>query len=154
LKWFSTDFNLNCWSRVNEIKLIRRRLADAGGLPAVLAAGWDIFELIAAIACASAGDSADMYPAFTFARGAAVSGRNAIAVAPCMPPLPGEAAHDPPEPAGDPYEIADAVAGLAAALCLRLRHEAGLAADPADRSACQNAASEAERIRRLLAEGN
>ena len=58
----------------------------------------------------------------------------------------GKAAHNPPEPAADPYEIADAVAGLAAALCMRLRQEAERAADPADRSACQNAAGEAERI--------
>lgn len=145
---------MNCWNRVNEIELIHRRLADAGGLPAVLAAGWDIFELIATIASVSAEDSADMYPAFTFARGAAASGRNAIAVAPSVPPLLGDAAHNPPKPAGDPYEIADAVADLAAALCMRLRQEAELAADPADRSACQNAASDAERIRRLLAEGN
>lgn len=139
---------------MNQIKLIHQRLAGARGLPAVLAAGWDIFELIAAIASGSAGDSADMYPAFTFARGAAVSGRNAIAVAPCLPPLSGNAAHHPPEAAADPYEIADAIAGLAAALCMRLRQEAERAADPADRSACQNAAGEAERIWRLLAEGN
>jgi hypothetical protein len=91
LKNLATNFNLNCWNRVNEIKLINRRLAGADGLPAVLAAGWDIFELIAAIASASADESPDLYAAFTFARGAAVSGRNAIAFAPSMPPISGGA---------------------------------------------------------------
>jgi hypothetical protein len=139
---------------VNEIKLTRRRLVDAAALPAVLAAGWDIFELIATIASASADESPDMYAAFTFARGSAVSGRNAIVFAPSMPPISGDAGHELPKPAGDVYEIADAVAGLASDLSMRLRQEAELAADAADRSACENAASEAERITWLLAQGN
>ena len=80
---------------LNRIKLARQHLADASGLPAVLAAGWEIFELIAAIASASAGESPDMYPAFTFASGAAVSGRNALAFASSLPPLPGEAGARP-----------------------------------------------------------
>ena len=76
---------------MNQIKLARQHLADADGLPAVLAASWEIFELIAAIASASAVECPDMYPAFTFASGAAVSGRNALAFAPSLPPLAGRA---------------------------------------------------------------
>ena len=139
---------------MNEIRLIRRRLADAGDLPAVLAVGWDIFELAGTIASASVGESPDMYPAFTFAQGAAVSGCNAIAFAPSMPPILGGAGHELPKAAGDVYEIADDLAGLASALSMRLRESAGLAADAADRSACENAASQAERITWLLVQGN
>jgi len=136
---------------VHQVDLNQQRLADAGTLPAVLAASWETFELIAAIAAASAEDSPDMYPAFTFARGAAVSGRNAITFAPSLPPVPGDSAHNPPELTGDAYETADALAGLASALSMRLRESAGLAAAAADCSACENAASEADRITQLLA---
>ena len=139
---------------MNEIKLTGRRLADADGLPAVLAAGWDIFELVGTIAAATAGASPDMYPAFTFAQGAAVSGRNAIAFAPSMPPVSGELGHRPLKPAGDVDEIADTLAQLASAVSIRLRESAGLAAADGDRSACENAAGEAERIAWFLAKGN
>jgi hypothetical protein len=139
---------------VNEIKLIHRRLTDADGLPAVLAAGWDIFELIATIASATADESHDMYPAFTLARGSAVSGRNAIAFAPSMPPISAGAGHEVPKPSGDADEIADDLAGLASALSMRLRESAELAADAADRSACENAASQAGRVTWLLAQGD
>lgn len=138
---------------MNEIKLIHRRLADADDLPAVLAVGWDIFELVGIVAAASAGESFDMYPAFTFAQGAAVSGRNAIALAPSLPPISGGAGHELPKPLGNADEIADDLAGLASALSMRLRESAELAADAADRSACENAASEAGRITWLLAQG-
>ena len=138
---------------MNQIKLAHQRLADADGVPAVLAAGWEIFELITIIASASADESPDLYPAFTFARGAAVSGRNAIAFAPSMPPVPASAAHSSPKPAGNEYEIADALVGLALALGGRLRESAGLASDGADRSACEDAAHEAECIAKLLAKG-
>ena len=139
---------------MNEIKLARQRLADAVGLPAVLAAGWEIFELIAVIAALSADEASDMYPAFTFARGAAVSGRDAIAFAPSTPPTAGDPVPSPPEPARDVYETADALAGLASALRMRLRESAELAVDTADRSACERAATDAERITGLLAKGN
>jgi hypothetical protein len=92
-----------------------------------------------------------MYPAFTFASGAAVSGRNALAFAPSLPTLPEGARQDPPEPAADACQTADALAALACALSTRLRQAAGLAAGTADRSACQNAAAEADRITGLLA---
>jgi hypothetical protein len=139
---------------VNEISLTRRRLADADGLPALLAVGWDIFELAVTLASATADESPDMYPAFTFAQGAAVSGRNAIAFAPSLPPVSGGAGHELPEPFGEAGEIADDLAALASALSIRLRESAGLAADAADRSACENAAREADRITWLLAQGH
>ena len=139
---------------MNQIKLAHQHLADASGVPAVLAASWELFELIAAIASASAVECPDMYPAFTFASGAAVNGRNALAFAPSLPPLPRGAAHDPPKPAGEVYQTADALAGLASALSIRLRETAGLAAATADRSACENAASDADRITQLLAKEN
>jgi hypothetical protein len=120
----------------------------------VLAAGWDIFELIATIASATADESPDMYPAFTLARGSAVSGRNAIAFAPSMPPISAGAGHEVPKPSGDADEIADDLAGLASALSMRLRASAELAADAADRSACENAASQAGRVTWLLAAGD
>jgi hypothetical protein len=154
LKLPAINFNLNCWNRVNETKLIHRHLADADSLPAVLTAGWDVFEMIATIAYASADEFPDMYAAFTFARGAAVSGRNAIAFAPSLPPISDVAGHQLPTPSGKAGEIADDLAGLASALSMRLRESAELAADAADRSACENAARQAERITWLLAQGN
>lgn len=136
---------------MHQIDLIRQRLADAGSLPAVLAASWEAFELITAIASARAGESADLYPAFTFARGAAVTGRNALAFAPSLPPGPGDRVQGPPGPAGNICQAADALAALASGLSMRLRESAGLAAGTADRSACENAAAEAARITELLA---
>ena len=62
---------------MKQIELASQRLLGADGMPGLLAAGWEIFELVIAVAAASADQSADMYPAFTFARGSAVSGRNA-----------------------------------------------------------------------------
>ena len=134
-----------------QLKLTQQRLADAGDVPAVLAASWEAFELVAAIASARAGDSAGMYPAFTLAGGSAVTGRNALAFAPSMPPVPPDTEENTPEPAGNVDEIADVLAGLASALSSRLRQAAGLATTAGDRSACEDAASEAEQITRLLA---
>jgi hypothetical protein len=139
---------------MDQIKLILQRLDEADNLPSVLGASWEIFELIVIIASTSVGESPDMYPAFTFARGAAVSGRNALAFAPSLSPVPANATLNPPKPTDDVYETADALADLASALCVRLRASAELAVDLADRSACENAAAEAERITRLLAKGN
>jgi hypothetical protein len=137
---------------VDQIERIRQHLNDADSVSGVLFASWQVFELVRALTGANADQASDMYPAFTFARGAAVSGRNAIAFAPSLPadctPWP-----DTPVPAGDVYEVADAVAELASVLRERLREAAGLAADPGDRVACENAASDAERISRLLAKG-
>ena len=119
-------------------------------MPGLLSAGWEIFELVIAIAAVSADQSADLYPAFTFARGSAVSGRNAIAFAPSMPAC--YAPSGTAEPVtGDTYQIAEAVAELASALSARLRDAAGRAADAGDRTACEAAAGHADQISELLA---
>ena len=85
-----------------QLKLTQQRLADADDVPAVLAASWEAFELVAAIDSASAGGSPGMYPAFTLAGGSAVTGRNALAFAPSMPSVPPDTGQDTPEPAGMP----------------------------------------------------
>ena len=137
---------------MKQIELARERLLGADGVPGVLSAGWEIFELVMAVAAVSADQSADMYPAFTFARGSAVSGRNALAFAPSMPA--GYVPSGSLEPVtGDVYQVADAVAGLASALSARLRDAASRAADADDHAACENAAGHADQISKLLAQG-
>ena len=117
----------------------------------MLSAGWDAFEFVRSVATACIDQASDMYPAFTFASGAAVSGRNAIAFAPSMPTGYAERSALTTLVTGDVYEVADAVAELASALGARLREAAGLAADVGDRSACEDAALDAEQISTLLA---
>jgi hypothetical protein len=138
---------------VNQIEQVEDRLRAADGVPTVLSVGWDAFEFVRAAAAACADRSVDMYPAFTFAGGAAVSGRNAIAFAPSMPARYAEPIAVTTPVSGDVYEFADAVAGLASVLGARLREAAALAADVGDRTACEDAALNAEQISTLLAKG-
>jgi hypothetical protein len=138
---------------VNQIEQVQQHLHAADGVPAVLSASWEAFELVQAVAAAYADQAADMYPAFTFARGSAATGRNAIALAPSMPAGYAKPPAITAPAAGDVYEVADAVAGLTSALSARLREAAGLAADVGDRAACEDAALEAEQISALLMKG-
>ncbi len=119
----------------------------------VLAAGWKVFELIAALASANAERAVDMYPAFMFAQGAAVSGRNAIVLAPSMSAGAPASFGTPGLSTDDVDQVADALAELAFALSVRLREAAGLAVDDGDRLACEKAARDAEQITELLAGG-
>ena len=138
---------------MEQADLLERRLADAAGLAGVLAVAWEVFEFVRVLCAAGAAQAADLYPAFTFARGPAVSGRNALALAPSLPegfPTP---PRSPVAPTGEADEIADSIVGLASALSERLREAAGLAADPDDRTACADAAYDAARISELLAGG-
>jgi len=138
---------------VEQADLLERRLRDAIGVAGVLAVAWETFEFAATAAAVGAGQAAYLYPAFTFARGSAVSGRKAIALAPSLPariPAPREGLAPP---TGEADQVADAIAGLAAVLSERLREAAGFAADPDDRAACEDAARDAARISELLAGG-
>jgi hypothetical protein len=136
---------------VKRIEMAGQHLTEADGVAGVLAAGWEIFELIGALAAACAEQAADLYPAFMFARSAAAAGRNAIAFAPSAPAIDAATAEGLKLPADDASEVADALAGLASALSARLQATAQLAADNGDRTACQNAARDADRIGELLA---
>jgi hypothetical protein len=138
---------------VEQADLLERRLRDAVGVAGVLAAGWEIFEFAATAAAAGASQAADLYPAFTFARGSAVSGRNAIVRAPSLPASIPASAEVPASAEGEADEIADAIAGLASVLSERLREIAGLATDPDDQIACEDAARDAARIDELLTRG-
>jgi hypothetical protein len=92
-----------------------------------------------------------MYPAFMFARGAAVNGRNTIAFAPSMPTVGAASFGNPELSTSDVDEGADILAALALALSARLRAAARLAADDGDRFACESAARDADQIGELLA---
>jgi hypothetical protein len=135
---------------VKQIETIEQHLGEAVGVADVLAAGWEIFELISDLAAACAEQSVDLYPAFMFARSAAVDGRNAIAFAPSLPAVGVALPGGPARPTGDASEAADALARLASALSMRLQATARLAADDGDRIACENAARDADRISELL----
>lgn len=136
---------------MKQIEMIEQHLGEAVGMTDVLAAGWEIFELIGDLAAACAEQSADLYPAFMFARSAAVDGRNAIAFAPSVPAVGAALSGRPVLWTDDVSEVADALAGLASALSLRLQATARLATDDGDRVACENAARDADRISELLA---
>jgi hypothetical protein len=136
---------------VQQIELMEQHLGEAVGVAGVLAAGWEIFELIGEVAAACAERSVDLYPAFMFARGAAVDGRNAIAFAPSVPAVGAALSGWAGLGTDDVSEVADALAGLASALSMRLRAMAPLAADDGDCVACENAARDADRISELLA---
>jgi hypothetical protein len=136
---------------VKQIEMIEQRLEEADSVADVLAAGWKIFEVIGGVAAAYAEQAADLYPAFMFARSAAINGRNAIAFAPSVSPVDAALFRGLELWTGDMSEVADALAGLASALSSRLQATARVAADDGDRTACENAARDADRISELLA---
>ena len=138
---------------MKQIEMIEQHLGEAVGVADILATGWEIFELIGDVAAACAEQSVDLYPAFMFARSAAVDGRNAIAFAPSVPTVGAALSWGAVLWTGDVSEVADALTGLASALSMRLRAMARLAADDGDRIACKGAARDADRISELLARG-
>ncbi len=135
---------------VRQIELAGQRLREADGVAGVLAAAWEGFELISAAAADHAERTTDLYPAFMFARGAAVEGRNALVLAPSRPAGGPASFGTLGLSTGDVDQVADALAELASALSARLRGAAGLAVDDGDRVACEIAAGEADRIGALL----
>jgi hypothetical protein len=136
---------------VKQIEMMEQHLGEAVSVADVLATGWEIFELIGDLAGACAEQSVDLYPAFMFTRSAAVDGRNAIAFAPSVLAVGAALSGEAVLWTGDMSEVADAFAGLASALSMRLRDTARLATDDGDRAACENAARDADRISELLA---
>lgn len=129
---------------------MRERLGAAEGVGDTLAAGWDTFELVQAVANECSDLSPDLFPAFMFAAASAAEGRDAVGFAPSMPASPGQPASLTRPVSADAHQIADQLADLVTALGLRLHAITRQAGDPADLRACEHAAREADRIRDLL----
>jgi len=126
------------------------RLRTAESLPAVLAAGFDAFEFIRKLARHSQDRAPGLFAAFMFTADAAVDGREAITIAPSLPPADSPAMV-PIEPAASDNleEVTETLAALGALLNERLTRAADTS-DPADRAACEEAAAAAQRIAQLM----
>lgn len=135
---------------MHDIDAMRARLGAADGVADMLAAGWDAFELVQAVADDYADREPGMFAAFMFTAASAAEGRDAVGFAPSMPCNPSAPASQAGPDAGDAHEVAGELAGLTSALGSRLQAAAGEAEDPGDRHACQYAAREADRIGHLL----
>jgi hypothetical protein len=133
---------------------IEARLSQAGSLPETLAAGFDAFEVIRVTARDWQGRAPGLFAAFMTAADAAVDGREALTVAPSLPPA-GSAGPGAAVAAGaDPGQANDTLAALAAALRDRLIRAAAVAVLPGDQAACHDAAQAAGRICQLMARGD
>jgi len=140
---------------VPEISGITARLRDAEGLPDTLAAGFDAFEAIRQLARGCEDAVPALFAAFMTTADAAVDGRDAITIAPSLPPdRHGGAGVSRPQASVPVEEIAGALAGLGALLAERLSRAAVMADAAADRTACTEAAQAAGRICQLTAGGD
>ncbi len=121
------------------------RLAEAAGVPALLAVAYDVFEHMLRALRGAEDQAGPLLPAFVLAAAAAGDGRDAVAAAPWLPSLP-----EPPEPsmpAGGAEQVADEMAALSHALWERL---AAPDAPAGYQAACAGGAEAAWRIFRLL----
>jgi hypothetical protein len=133
---------------------IEARLSQAGGLPETLAAGFDAFEVIRMTARDWQDRAPGLFAAFMTAADAAVDGREALTIAPSLPPAGGAGPGDTVAAGADPGQASDTLAALAATLRDRLTRAAAVAVLPGDRAACQDAAQAAGRICQLMASGD
>jgi hypothetical protein len=86
---------------------------------------------------------------------AAVDGREAITIAPSLPPARVSALIASPSAADADIEpIIDALAALGALLSERLASDANGAPTPGDQTACEEAAEAGRRIHQLMARGD
>ena len=130
----------------------RARLEEAGDLPGILDAAYEAFEDMLTVIEQHQDPDGGAFAAFVMSHAAAVSGRNAVAGAPSLPPAP---AATPtldagPAPGLSGAEAAAAVARLSLLLVARLDAAAALSGDVADRAACALAARHAARVCSLL----
>ena len=137
---------------IPEISGITTRLRDAHSLPDTLAAGFEAFEAVRQLARGCEDAVPGLFAAFMTAADAAIDGRDAITIAPALPPdRRGGAGVSMPQASVPVEEMADAMAGLSAVLTDRLSRAAAIAATGADRAACTEAAQAAGRICHLMA---
>jgi hypothetical protein len=134
---------------VYDAEAIMARLRDARSLPELLAASFDAFETIRVLARGSEHVVPSLFAAFMTAADAAVDGRQAITLAPSLPPV--SLVSTAPAAGADIDTITVALAALGELLCERLARAADRALIPGDRTACQEAAEAGRRIHQLMA---
>ena len=126
------------------------RVGDIGPMPTALAASFDAFEFIRAVAERCGNRNTAAFATWAMTGAEAADGRDVLVFAPSLP-LGGTAA-DPFEAAGQgENEIADALTALATRLAAQLAATARRATVPGDKAACERAAEHAVRISQLLA---
>lgn len=131
---------------------MQARIRSCATLPDSLAAGVDAFETIRLHARQCEDRAPELFAAFMTTAAAAADGCDALAAAPSLPPPDRHtAATSMPVPDADIDAIADALAALATTLHSLLAREAMMAANRADRTACDDAARSAMEIRQLMA---
>jgi len=130
---------------------LQSRLQRALSLPGTLGVSFDAFEVIRVLARQSQDRAPRLFAAFMSTADAAVDGREAVTIAPSLPPLGVSTA--PPDPAvgADLDEVIAALALLAGLLADRLNCAAADATLAGDRAACEEAAAAARQIRTLMA---
>jgi hypothetical protein len=136
------------------IGTIRALLRETSSVPELLTLSLSAFEAIRVLARGSEDTAPGLFAALMMTADAAVDGREAITIAPSLPPATVSllSAGSPAADAGT-EAVTDALAALGALLNERLSGAAGRAPTPGDRAACQQAAEAARRIHQLMARG-
>jgi len=136
---------------MQDTEFIEGRLRDASTLPEMLAAGFDAFEVIRRAARGCVNTIPGLFAAFMTTACEAVEGREAVTVAPSLPPGPAAIPASLPTTIGSADEVMTTIASLGALVAGCLSRAAAAATLEADRVACEEAAASAQRIRRLMA---
>jgi hypothetical protein len=139
---------------VRQISTAETRLREATTVPGTLSASFEAFEVIRLLARGNEDRVPELFAAFMMAADAAVDGREAVTIAPSLPPAAGRFLRGKPTADSEVGEIADAMAALGALLSDRLSRAASMAAGTGDRAACEEAAEAAGRICELMACGD
>ncbi len=132
---------------------IEARLREVSSVPETLAASFDAFEVIRLAARAHEDQVPGLFAAFMTTADAAVTGREALTIAPSLGAC-STAQVSAPGPGAAVDVVTDALARLGALLSDRLACAAALAQAPADKAACEQAAAAARQIRDLMARGH
>ena len=134
---------------MHDVETIMARLQGARSLPELLAAGFDAFETIRVLARGSEDIVPSLFAAFITVADAAVDGRQAITLAPSLPPV--SLITTPPAAGADIDTVTVALTALGELLDECLARAADRALIPGDRAACQEAAKAGRRIHQLMA---
>jgi hypothetical protein len=136
---------------VQMVNQARAQVQLAASVPDVLAAAFDAFEVIRMCARVCEDQELGPFAAFMATANAAVDGREAVTIAPSLPPDPsGVTAVTPVTADAAIGEVTAVLTALAVSLSERLALIAVQASEAGDRAACAEAAQAAQRIVSLM----